>query len=63
MPMSKGNYKAIAECINNSFDPINRGYLYTDVLIHLLSDYFGVDNPNFSMQKFKDACLWQETGE
>lgn len=59
--MTKKHYRAIAEIIRKRAD-LNQGiartpkFLYADDLAGDLADYFAADDPQFSRQKFLDAC-------
>jgi len=63
MPMSRKDYKAIAECINCSLDYYSDRRISTSNLLATLCDYFKQDNPRFNAEKFKEACLKEDEGE
>jgi len=60
MAMRKKDYKAIAECINCSLIDYGNHGVNTSSLLTTLCDYFKQDNPNFKVEKFKEACLKEE---
>lgn len=57
MPMSKKDYKAIAQIISDTTDATNIPvHTVTDALVSRLAIYFEKDNPNFDKHRFILAC-------
>lgn len=56
MSMSKKDYVAIADAINNSTSGHSSVYCLKSDTIERLQEYFKKDNPNFDAEKFLEAC-------
>lgn len=55
MPMTRKDYVAVAEILSDFRDGIANQIVFED-LVDEFGDFFAADNPNFKLDKFREAC-------
>lgn len=53
--MTRKDYVAVAEILSDFREGIQNQILF-DELVDEFADFFGADNPNFKLDKFREAC-------
>ena len=53
--MTRKDYVAVAEILADFKDGINNQIVFED-LVDEFADFFSSDNPNFKLDKFREAC-------
>jgi hypothetical protein len=53
--MTRKDYVAVAEILSDFREGIQNQILF-DELVDEFADFFGSDNPNFKLDKFREAC-------
>lgn len=53
--MTRKDYVAVAEILSDFKAEINNQAVFED-LVDEFADFFGADNPNFKLDKFREAC-------
>jgi hypothetical protein len=53
--MTRKDYVAVAEILSSFKDLIGDEFTFQD-LVDEFADFFSADNPNFKLDKFREAC-------
>lgn len=53
--MTRKDYVAVAEILADFKSGIDNQIVFED-LVDEFADFFGADNPNFKLDKFREAC-------
>jgi hypothetical protein len=53
--MTRKDYVAVAEILSSYKDLIGDEFTFQD-LVDEFADFFSADNPNFKLDKFREAC-------